>query len=336
MCKLSVVIPVYNTEKYIEKCVLSIENQKLDKKEFEIIIVNDGSTDNSLEKILSLSNKFANIIIVNQTNKGVSAARNSGFKQAQGEYVHFVDADDYLESGCYDTLLSFLSDHDLDILFFKYQLIDFDFNVLSNSFGNEGNNFYGKIVTGKQAISIFKFHHSVCTSLIRKKCIIQNNIKFSDNIWGEDILFITSLLLKSEKVSMLNYVCYNYVRYNLNAATKSKELNHLRKIADSYFNVSIELKKIVTTEENTRNDWQWISVIQNNINIFVYFGIIKYIISKTSDFALLDALKKTKQENVFPINKIKYGVGFRDRFISLFVNNIFLIRMLNYLYKIIS
>ena len=91
MKKLSCIIPVYNVENYIEKCISSIEKQYCD--EIEIIVVNDGSTDKSIEKII----KYSNIKIINKKNGGLSSARNEGIKAAKGEYIWFIDGDDYIE-----------------------------------------------------------------------------------------------------------------------------------------------------------------------------------------------------------------------------------------------
>ena len=94
--QLSIIVPVYNVEKYIHTCVESIFKQGLDDECFEVIIVNDGSTDRSMEMIQDIIIQHQNIIIINQEQQGVSVARNNGIETAQGEYIQFVDADDFL------------------------------------------------------------------------------------------------------------------------------------------------------------------------------------------------------------------------------------------------
>ena len=96
MNKLSVVIPVYNVEDYIRDCVESIYRQEMDEEDFEVIIVNDGTRDRSMERIQDLIARHGNIIVINQTNQGLSAARNAGISAATGEYILMVDSDDLL------------------------------------------------------------------------------------------------------------------------------------------------------------------------------------------------------------------------------------------------
>src|SRR3954470_7921673 len=102
--KVSVVIPVYNAEKYITECIESLLNQTL--KQCEFIFVNDGSSDNSSQIINEFKKKDNRIILINQENQGVSIARNNGLKAASGEYVGFVDADDYIDCEMYETIYS--------------------------------------------------------------------------------------------------------------------------------------------------------------------------------------------------------------------------------------
>ena len=94
---LSIIIPVYNVEKYVEKCIRSCENQDIPKENYEVIVVNDGSPDGSLAIVERLANEFSNIKVINQENKGLSMARNTGLEAAKGEYVWFVDSDDWIE-----------------------------------------------------------------------------------------------------------------------------------------------------------------------------------------------------------------------------------------------
>lgn len=95
MAKISIIVPVYNTEKFLEKCLNSLINQTL--KDIEIICINDGSTDKSLQILEKFANKDKRIQIINQTNSGLSVARNIGIKKAKGEYIGFVDSDDWVD-----------------------------------------------------------------------------------------------------------------------------------------------------------------------------------------------------------------------------------------------
>lgn len=113
MIKVSVIIPVFNTEKYINKCLSSLVNQTLD--DIEIICVNDGSADNSLEIIEKIANNDARIKIINQEHKKQGAARNAGLKIAEGEYIGFVDSDDWIDLNYYEMLYNTAKKYDADI-----------------------------------------------------------------------------------------------------------------------------------------------------------------------------------------------------------------------------
>lgn len=116
--KLSLVIPMYNVELYIEKCLNSCINQDLSSNEYEIIIVNDGSKDTSLSRAEAIARKHNNIKIISQENGGLSSARNTGLKNAKGEYIWFIDSDDWIEPNVLKNLYQIASHNNLDILRF--------------------------------------------------------------------------------------------------------------------------------------------------------------------------------------------------------------------------
>lgn len=127
--KLSIIIPVYNVEEYIEKCILSLEQQDIPKEEYEIIIINDGSPDNSREVILNLVNQFSNIVFIEQENKGVSLARNAGMDKATGKYLLFIDPDDYVEQNSFTRLLDTAGQYNAQVSFLGYRFLNADNTV---------------------------------------------------------------------------------------------------------------------------------------------------------------------------------------------------------------
>lgn len=118
MSKVSIIVPVYNVSKYLKRCLDSLVNQTL--KEIQIILVNDGSTDNSLYICQQYANKDKRIILVNKKNGGLSSARNEGLKFVTSKYVAFVDSDDYVDTNMYLTLYSKLKENNLDTIFCGY------------------------------------------------------------------------------------------------------------------------------------------------------------------------------------------------------------------------
>jgi glycosyltransferase involved in cell wall biosynthesis len=115
MKRLSVIVPIYNIEPYVERCIRSLEVQNIPKIEYELICINDGSRDNSREIILKLQKEFDNIILIDQENQGVSVARNNGIDRAAGKYLMMVDADDYISPNVLKERLDVCEKHDLDV-----------------------------------------------------------------------------------------------------------------------------------------------------------------------------------------------------------------------------
>ena len=119
MVKVSVIVPVYNTEKYLRRCLDSLVNQTLD--EIEIIVINDCSTDNSKEIIKEYKNKYKNIVLIdNKVNKGIGYNRNMGIKKAKGKYISFVDSDDWVNETMYDKMYKKATDDNLDLVLCNY------------------------------------------------------------------------------------------------------------------------------------------------------------------------------------------------------------------------
>ena len=118
---ISVIIPIYNSEKYIKKCIESIINQTY--KNIEVILINDGSTDNSEEICNQYASEDGRIKVINTTNKGVSASRNIGLKNATGDYISFIDCDDYVDKDLYLDVITTIKEHkDIDLIKYQFSL----------------------------------------------------------------------------------------------------------------------------------------------------------------------------------------------------------------------
>lgn len=124
MKKLSIIIPAYKVDGYIEKCIRSLENQDLPKDEYEIIVTNDGSPDRCREILEGLQNEFLNLILINQENQGVSMARNNAIAKAQGEYILPIDPDDYVVPNVLKSVYENAKSRNLDVLYLAYEIFD--------------------------------------------------------------------------------------------------------------------------------------------------------------------------------------------------------------------
>ena len=150
---LSVIIPIYNVEPYVEKCIRSLEIQDISRDEYEIICVNDGSPDKSREVVLRLQNEFNNIILIDQINQGVSVARNTGADKAVGKYLLFIDPDDYVHENSLGSIIKKAVIEHAQVTVPVYAYIDSDGNVQ----GKKKFEYYnGKVLSGIEAFSVLR------------------------------------------------------------------------------------------------------------------------------------------------------------------------------------
>ena len=182
--KVSIIVPVYNAEKTIERCIKSILKQTYNN--IEIIIVNDGSTDNSLHICYELSKLDKRIIVIDTVNKGVSVARNIGIEKAKGDYIAFVDADDYVKENMYEKMVNYAEVNKVNLVFCNYE----EFNDKCTSkkieqfnLKDAKNNTMHNTDIIKRLISISEdsIFGSCWRTLFSRKLIIDNNIKFTEN-----------------------------------------------------------------------------------------------------------------------------------------------------------
>lgn len=228
--RLSVIVPVYNMELYIEKCINSIIKSDTNNYDFEIICINDGSSDSSL-KILNRfkENNNRKIKIINIENSGVSNARNIGISEAKGDYITFVDSDDWVEE-------SFLD----DIFYNLEKNINTDLFIFNTKFVSD------KCFDKKEKITdtVFNTENHACCKVFKKDIIFKENIKFPINIkLGEDMVFTFKYIFNANRIKYIDKTLYFY-RLNREGSTMSTQVNKLYKqiflACDELYNYCIE------------------------------------------------------------------------------------------------
>ncbi len=214
MVKISVIVPCYNVEKYLKECLDSIVNQTLE--DIEIICINDGSTDNTLNIINSYAEKDNRIKIINQTNQGLSKARNVGLENVTGEYTTFIDSDDYFDLTAFEEIYNLAHEKSLDLLVFK--LINFDDDsceTYSEPYydmeflkENMGPNVFSHEDIGED---IYKMSVTAPSKLFKTDLI--KDMKFPEGLIFEDNPFFTEVMFKSQRVYFYDkYLYYRRVR----------------------------------------------------------------------------------------------------------------------------
>lgn len=204
--KVSVVIPVYNTAPYLEEAISSIQNQTL--REIEIIVVNDGSTDDSLRIIQRLAAGDERIRVISTPNNGQSIARNIGISCAKGEYVYFFDSDDMLSHHALEECYTKSTKHELDLLFFDAVSFSTDGRRCDNQQYIRCGLYIDKIYSGTEMLSLQMstggYKASPCLSFINRDFMRKNQLFFYPGIVHEDELFTFLLYLRAVRVGLIN------------------------------------------------------------------------------------------------------------------------------------
>ena len=230
--KISVIIPCYNVDKYIEKCLESVLSQTYD--DLEVIAVNDGSTDGTADLILKYKSDFR-LRFIDKKNAGVTAARNTGIEAASGDYIAFVDSDDWLESDMYERLHTALTENDADVAVCDYNLVYDDRTVRCYS------GMKNEVIEVKPKDYYFKYcscpkpNNYVWTRLYKTEIIKKTGVRFENFKLGDDTLFNFKLLPHLSRVVNISGAGYNYLqRENSNVYTVATKDNLAKVYADTF------------------------------------------------------------------------------------------------------
>ena len=207
-CFLSIIVPIYNVEPFIAQCLSSIYNQQLPDEEFEVIAVNDGTPDGSMDIVSQFARRYQNLKIVNQKNQGLSVARNTGFAHAKGEYVWFVDSDDWLTENSLNIVFDTIK---------QYPQIDVFATVLMMQHEKTGKAEIEYVPNLKvQSGRDYMFHNhnanrGACQRYIFKKAFLERyDLKFMPGVYHEDGEFSNRMLYLADKLMIIPQPVYNY------------------------------------------------------------------------------------------------------------------------------
>ena len=204
MTKVSVIVPVYNVEKYINKCLDSLVNQTL--KDMEIIVVNDGTKDNSQAIIDKYVKKYKNVKSFIKENGGLSSARNYGLEYATGEYIAFLDSDDYVETDMYEKMYKKAIEKNFDMV-----VCDLKY-IYPNKTVDAYSNVYEDIVDANKIKESMLNIYPAAWNKIFKRDLFKNNIRFKDKVWFEDVEFLYRLFPYIKSIGVVNESFVNYVQ----------------------------------------------------------------------------------------------------------------------------
>ena len=225
---LTIVVPVYRVENYIRRCIDSVLCQI--NSSIEIILVDDGSPDNSGKICDDYASKYECIQVIHKTNGGLSSARNAGINEARGEYILFLDSDDWLFEGCLNQFLEIIQNYDADLIVGKAKVIDDQ----GNTFDKLNYTIRKGLYSSEEYISLLnkRKSYSACApfTLCRTELIRKKNIRFLEGVVQEDELWTPTILLNAETVFFSDvYFYYNFVRndsitHSTNKAVEGSDL----------------------------------------------------------------------------------------------------------------
>lgn len=305
--KISVIVPVYNVEKYLEDCIDSIENQTYNN--IELILVDDGSTDKSLEIAKTMKKKYNNIIVISQENQGQGAARNVGLNYSSGDYISFIDSDDIISQNMFKKMITYCEKYDLDILECSYQ----EFCENKKGYIYYSNATSNKVYNGIDYYELGPLL-SPCNKIYNSKFLKELNFTCTENRYAEDVYDISYLILKSKKIMRIDDCFYYYRRDNIHSTRNNDNIDHkiklgidklyiakrlnelrislnikgylsnviIRNIFGVIFNKKYFLnKKYRKTINNYSNEYNIKKIIKENKNYKIYFSLLFIFLKKT-------------------------------------------------------
>lgn len=239
MLKLSIIVPVYNVEQWIGRCLESCLNQDIPKNDYEIIVVNDGSTDGSLAIAEQFASAHDNIKVISRENGGLSAARNTGLKEAKGEYVWFIDSDDWIEHNIIKKLLEYAFPKNLDILSFnRYKYYD-DTRKSNLHVIHEAN----KVYSHDDFFEIKGMSPGAWCALFKRSFLHNNSLCFLEGVLHEDQEFMPRAFYLAERISFIDVCAYYYFQRQgsiMRSIQSEKRCKDIQKVAKSLYNFAAE------------------------------------------------------------------------------------------------
>lgn len=324
---ISIIVPVYNVERYIPMCLESIIQQHL--LDYEVIMVDDGSTDGSGAICDEFAERYPQFRVIHKENGGVSAARNRGIEEANGEYILFLDSDDFLVPDAIKPLLELARDNELDVLGYNYTNVPegaTEAPPISNKLEPL------EIMNGVKYVEKYNFVTGCVVYIVRREHLVKNNIKFTVGHMLEDAGFSMRVYLLAERLAQANCVAYCY-RYCPTSITHNLSEEHQRKILNDYINAANEINEI-TMIKCDEMPVQCYERCRTRRDSFVLFGAVRaFKLGKVKEY-----LQKAKEQELYPIKRLSEVdyPGFKFKLLHWFVSKPWLWNALSKIYKIVK
>ena len=320
---LSIIIPTYNSSRFLPACLDSILDMGMPPGDFEIIVVNDGSTDDSLHVAQAYGEKYPQLKVLSQNNQGPSSARNTGLAAARGSYVWFVDADDEIGVDAARAVAAIRERDEIDILGIILQEIDEHKRPIKFAC-NQPTVPHGKILSGRDAVLMGYTPSSACALIMSRSFLLANDLKFKEGITHEDVEFTYRAMVKACTVLFSDWVAYFYYRRGDTRSTPHDDVRLLKYILDDV-EVALSFRRLAS--EN-RDDSQLYHTIYRRYKNTV-FGLVLSLRRNRKEWCgrginerVLDELKMYQ---LYPLKKPFYS--WKKAIVAKFLNQEFFLRL---------
>lgn len=320
MIEVSIIIPMYNVAHFLEKCVGSVMRQDLKSSGFEILMVDDGSPDNSYEVACKLAENNSNINVYTQENKGLGGARNTGMYHASGKYLIFLDADDILIDNSLSSLIQLSNANSLDILEFGATQIDETGNTLSTIVKSTNGNVYN----GIEYYERVKYMNSACNKVYLTSFVKNNNLEFTEKIYAEDFefntrsFFFAQRMMATDKLGASFLQSSGSITRNKDKAKKDKFIQDFIRILGK---VSEFKKQEMVADSTLQNKYFEQRMAMCNLGLFYFMFKNGY------SYKEMKAIKKELQsEELYRVN-VKVPDKNRELFRKILLKNFFLFKV---------
>lgn len=296
--RLTIIVPVYNVERYIERCLSSLLDQDIPQSDYEIIVVDDGTPDNSAVIAQRIADENENITVVHRENGGLSAARNTGMEHVHGRYVFFVDSDDYIEPNVLAILLKSAEERNLELLMFRAYHLDNGkrWTEPIQPFFHDGSVYEGitLIRKGLKITSVWQHFYSA-------ELLNSYGFRFKEGILHEDIEFNYRVFIKARKVGFENTMVYTYNGDNGDSITRGYKVEKKARILMSNLEVAASIKNFIRRENVPEDIFSIYDSRMNSMLISQFYSLIKGADRNQPGAFVKGYLAKAKVLGVYPI-----------------------------------
>ena len=307
----SIIIPIYNVERFLRKCLDSVLRQGLPEEEYEVILVNDGSKDSSVTICEEYCKKYPHFRLITQKNAGVSAARNNGIDHAQGKYIVFLDADDYLlDNGLKLAFEHFKERDDIDVIHYYSSYDNWEVNEIDNTINFDGMGHELILRGGLPSFCWLCFY--------RKDFLDKHQIRFKPYIVGEDQLFSSNVYIANPRIVSTKARFYRYVIHE-NSATTRRSVEHTRRCVDDYLNSYRDILECME-KYGIKNGNKLYDACIRSVNSKKMFGFSRILSAEYSHKQYKTVIENCRETGFYPV--LPTAKGFKHHLTVKLMNGV--------------